>query len=839
MKLEFCLLILSCRKKLFKIFKAKYSRQHVDDLNMLLGTRNKLCNLQSSIKFLQRCMVQRVVPKFIDKRIMKSKLRSSLNTEKIFLTSEIDQNERQLQHLKVVYLRNLRLVMQWMGFIDFIRFQEYSTTLFKKNGTKRGEKFDKLVTLLKKRRYGNNNASVETIKNLSSYKLTDDEQFVLSHGLGFHIPPNKIKREHVLSEFEVLAGQLKHHVPVSAVELNSLKARLTDLAYAYSGTPVASNEFCLHREFSKIIKRLKCMNDIVITKPDKGSGVVILDKSDYLEKMSNILDDRTKFELVGPTLTHDNTVKHERNLKKILRKFRKLGFISKPLYMELRPTGSVRPRMYGLPKTHKPTVPLRPILSMIGSSQHKIAQWLTEVLQPVLEKFSSYCIKDSFSFVELMRELTILPQNSFLCSYDIKSLFTNVPLCEVIKVCTETLYEDSEIIPPVPKTVFKQLLEFATGGVEFSFNDIIYRQIDGVAMGSPLGPILANIFVGYLEKKLFSNSLKPEVYVRYVDDIFVLFREQGDHLTFLDSLNILHPSLSFTCECEINNKLAFLDVLVERESSSFTTTVYRKPTFSGLYVRWESFCSKRRKTNLIATLTNRAIKICSATKLDMELKNISDIFQKNGYPEDVISSVIKRTLRNESRVKRFGPNKCSVPIHLPYIGTISHKFEEQLSTSVTRCFGAVKLRVVFQSRPMMQAAQKDKLPTTMNNNVIYKFACQCGSWYIGRTSQRLQTRIGQHVPKNLRKTLLTKSAAERRKIAGRYSKDASAIAKHLLNNPACADAYDEDCFSIIAHGRTKYHLSVQESILIEANQPKLCVQKRFVYRCLLFSNARV
>ncbi|MEC8568798.1 MAG: hypothetical protein VXY56_11060, partial [Pseudomonadota bacterium] len=264
-------------------------------------------------------------------------------------------------------------------------------------------------------------------------------------------------------------------------------------------------------------------------------------------------------------------------------------------------------------------------------------------------------------------------------------------------------------------------------------------------------------------------------------------------------------------------------------------TVYRKSTFSGLYVRWDSFCSRRRKTNLVAILTNRALKICSPTKLDAELTEIAHILQNNGYPDEVVSSGIKKTMENAKRMRGFGPKKCAVPIHLPYIGSASHRFEHDLSSAVGDCFGAVRLRVVFDSRPLMQAASKDRLPITMNNNVIYKFACQCGDWYIGRTSQRLQTRINQHVPKKLLQTLATKSTDEKRRIASQYSSEASAIAKHLLENSDCADAYHNDRFSIIARGRTKYHLSVQESVFIESWRPRLCNQKRFFYKSLFFS----
>ena len=144
--------------------------------------------------------------------------------------------------------------------------------------------------------------------------------------------------------------------------------------------------------------------------------------------------------------------------------------------------------MYGLPKIHKPNVPLRPILSMIGSAQHELAKWLSEVLDPVLQKYSKHCIKDSFTFAEFMQNLNIKDETSFMCSFDISSLFTNVPLNETIKICADALYRSELNSPPFPEEVFIELMETATRSVEFSFNNEMYQQKDGVAMGSPLGP---------------------------------------------------------------------------------------------------------------------------------------------------------------------------------------------------------------------------------------------------------------------------------------------------------------------------------------------------------------
>ena len=358
--------------------------------------------------------------------------------------------------------------------------------------------------------------------------------------------------------------------------------------------PVDAGDFLMHRECLSAIKSLRSNSNVLITKPDKRSGVVILNKTDYIKKMNSILEDEMKFLTLCTSREKDNTSKIKFWILRRLLQLHKDDFLPANLYDLIRSTGSQPPCMYGLPKTHKKDVPLQSILSMTGSTQHQLAKYLS----------LSNCIRDSFTFADIIKTSNLDPFSVFLCSFNISSLFTNVPLVETIQICADALYSSEHPPAPFPRQIFVELMEMATSSVEFSFNDIMHRQIDGVAMGSPLGPALANIFAGYYKSKLFQTTSKPEMYCCYMDDTFVVFSNEDECDLFLDSLNSLHPSLRFTFEKESNLAHPFLDVLVEKPPYKFTTSIYRKPTFTGQHLHWNSFSPRKRITNLILALTH-------------------------------------------------------------------------------------------------------------------------------------------------------------------------------------------------------------------------------------------
>ena len=186
--------------------------------------------------------------------------------------------------------------------------------------------------------------------------------------------------------------------------------------------------------------------------------------------------------------------------------------ISQKLYEELKPIGSQPSRLYGLAKVHKEEVPMRPVLSMPGSPYHKIALKMTQWLSVVSE------CKINCSTQEVSESLhtVMLHDEDELISFDVQSLYTNVPVYEAINVCTDLLFSGKYGIPPVDLDTFKQLLEISSHNVLMLTCDEYYRQVDGLAMGSPPAPLLAN---GWLSK--FDNAIGGEakLYFRYMDDI--------------------------------------------------------------------------------------------------------------------------------------------------------------------------------------------------------------------------------------------------------------------------------------------------------------------------------
>ena len=293
---------------------------------------------------------------------------------------------------------------------------------------------------------------------------------------------------------------------------------------------------------------MRADKSIVITRPDKGLGTVILDKLEYISKVEEILSDTTKFKRILED-PFKYITKLEDKLARLLRKFLKLKIITDETFKYLFPSGSTLGVLYGLPKIHKLNNPIRPILSTIGTFNYHLAKFFVPIIEPLT--INKFTLKNSYDFVKEIKNIDM--SNKVMASFDIQSLFTNVPLNETIEIITTGLFKDHPKYMDLTSKQFKELLEIAAKESPFLFNEKLYIQTDGVAMGSCLGPSFANAFLCFHEAKWITDcpdSFKPVFYRRYVDDTFLLFSD-SEHVTqFLNYLNSKHDNIKFTYDLE-------------------------------------------------------------------------------------------------------------------------------------------------------------------------------------------------------------------------------------------------------------------------------------------------
>ena len=342
-------------------------------------------------------------------------------------------------------------------------------------------------------------------------------------------------------------------------------------------------------------------NNLIIQKSDKGNSVVFLNRNDYIKRLNEMLSDSSKFKKlnVKPGKEINFLLQQEDRLTNFFKKAKKS--ISEKLYKELYPRGSQPGIMYSLSKIHKPLInnfpKLRPILSVINKATYSCAKFFV----PLLKCFTmnDYTLKDLFEFAK-----DIIDQNSgcFMASLDVDSLFTNVPLDETIKICIDELFKSEMRVCGLNKKEMFDMLSLTLKESIILIDNKYYGQINGVAMGSTLGPTLANIFLCYHKNNWLKDcpkDFKPVYYKRYVDDIFVLFNKPEREQFFLQYMNKKHKNMKFSIETEMNGSLSFLDMKIFRENDKFVTSVFRKETFSGVYTNFTSFIPLEYKFGLV------------------------------------------------------------------------------------------------------------------------------------------------------------------------------------------------------------------------------------------------
>ena len=759
------LFVIKCRfpanKSVAEIIRQRYDENVLKDIRRLEKLDYKLRKCDLDLEFLQTCWDNQLVPNFLRFKVTNAALKSSKayqECQRKLLKQEIANKKSarrtidlQLKQLKDALVRRLSLVDFSHIISLFLRSNDATLTKLQEVHKK------KLYNLGFFERDKDTNDPEQVIRNFSSYILSDDEKSLLAKGLNFSLPPKKIHFADHMTPFELLYKNIQG-VDISQHKMDILKVDLGKIAYSSFSQYNFLRELNISMPEYEALKKLSACKDIVIHKSDKGNSVVIVNRSDYLNRLQEMVNDTSKFEElnVKPGKDYNFMKKEKSEVDDLLSELVDKRSISEAIREKLSPNGPNPARLYGLPKIHKPLVDgfpkYRPIISQIGSPTYQIAKYLLEFVKPFTS--NEYTVKDTFEFVSLLDDKD---HRLVMGSLDVESLFTNIPLDETITIITNKVFGKKRKVNGISKRDFKRLLEISTKGTVFYFNGKYYKQKDGVAMGSPLGPALANAFLAHYETLWLEEcplSFAPIFFARYVDDIFVLLRS-GDHITRLaEYLSSRHPNIRFTYELENNNTLPFLDVNVFRDAGRFSSTVHRKSTFSGVYSNFGSFMPMIYKRGLVSTLLYRAYIISSSFQsLHKEIEDLKKIFRKNGYPTKFVDRCIFNFFNklHEKREPVSTVPKKEVTIILPFLGTTSWRIRNDLKRSFNKILPFCTLKVVYKTARRLSSCLpfKDQFPKSLLSGVIYHYTCaKCNLSYYGCTKRYWEKRLEEHTHKS-------------------------------------------------------------------------------------------
>jgi len=403
-----------------------------------------------------------------------------------------------------------------------------------------------------------------------------------------------------------------------------------------------------------------------------------------------------------------------------------------------------------------------------------------------------------------------------MCSFDIVSLYTNIPVSETIDIILDQLYANElSNYKGYSKKQFRKLLELALTDSYFRFDGKIYKQVEGLAMGSSLSPLVANIFLCNFEKKFFDTcpeEFKPQFYRRYLDDTFILFRNREESLSFSEYFNNKHSHIKFTVDEETNQKLAFLDVVVNRESNGFSTSIFRKATFSGLGTNYFSNISKRYKTSGIHSLIHRAFKISSSyVTFHEEVNFLRNYFKNNYYPTKIFNVIVRKFLNNlyNPKPRTTTVQKESAYLELPYIGYHTANMKTELESIISKYYPQINCKFYFRSYRKISSyfVRKDQPSLMMKSSVVYNYKCDCCQQsYIGSTALQMFIRASRHWGRSFRTNQLL------------CKPENSSIRDHSLNSD---HPFKLNNFKILDSASSFNDLHILESLYIHRLKPEI------------------
>nr|VZI50347.1 unnamed protein product [Spirometra erinaceieuropaei] len=462
------------------------------------------------------------------------------------------------------------------------------------------------------------------VHNLSSKELTREQVQVLRHEASFNTADAKplnitVAVESVINQTEA-AEETK----------NLIRHQVSSLLMTHKPRET------LTKVERHALRELKADKNIVIVPADKGRPTVVLDRTDYLQKAKNLLEDR---QFYVPCETNPiKTLTREINVT--LLAMVNSGAITQTDRRMARAQETAWARFYGLPKVHKEGAPLWPIVSLKGTPTYGLAKWLFRHLKFLTADSVTIVCSPTQYLENLKGDLAIKTVELLLRSKynEMENRLGHAQVLQLLKFCLRTYIK---------------------------FDGTICEQVKGTPIGSPILEFIAEVVLQRLESLVFQHH-RPKFWARSVDDTFVVI-EWDQVLTFKGRLSSVFPNKKLTMKEEENNQLAFLDILVcRKDCGGLKTKVFRKATKTTQILNFNSNRPISHKGSCVRTLYRRFETRCSEPEDKVaESQYLRRVFRENGYPRNFVNRCVRK---QDERQNRTDPKFWRA---IPYIKNVS------------------------------------------------------------------------------------------------------------------------------------------------------------------------
>lgn len=382
------------------------------------------------------------------------------------------------------------------------------------------------------------------------------------------------------------------------------------------------------------------MANIVLRKTDK-SKVFHLGRSEHYQQRSDEYMTRTQaYQCIG---TNDPLPDLIIRTNKYLLELRLAKWITQKQYEQLciQANQAELAHLYYLPKAHKPGTPLRPIISGLKHPTIKISKFLDKLLRPLFDQMAKKTtVMSGFELYQKLQQWSLnnMKQETILGTIDVVDLYTMIPQVEGVLSLKKMLdHFNLKQIDGLKTEVIIRLARFVMNNNYFKYDGQYYHQIKGGAMGSPLTLTIANCYMFFFEQdilKQITNSFG--LYVRYIDDIFIIINWPSRHfIKEVDRWNTFDSNIKLAAN--ISQHANFLDLHIENQDGILFTSVYHKPSYEPYYLPFNSIHPLHMKKNIPFTMLLRAIRYCSTFEAyQKERDQLKIALLSNQYPSQLI-----------------------------------------------------------------------------------------------------------------------------------------------------------------------------------------------------------